>query len=205
MKVFLCISFGYLLGSVSSSALLSKLKKKDLRENGTGNLGATNVMLNFGKLYGLLVMLFDVMKAFFTVKLAAFLFPLSTLIPLVAGTAVVVGHIFPFYMKFKGGKGLASLGGLVLAYDPTAFLILLIIGLSLMLILNYAVFIPVSSSIIFPIFVWLKTNTVADLVASIILGAVIVFAHLENLSDAIHGSAVKIREYIKNDLISNSK
>lgn len=64
MKVFLCISFGYLLGSVSPFALLSKLKKKSLRENGTGNLGATNVMLNFGKLYGVLVMLFDVLKAF---------------------------------------------------------------------------------------------------------------------------------------------
>jgi glycerol-3-phosphate acyltransferase PlsY len=205
MKVFLCISFGYLLGSVSPSALLSKLKKKSLRENGTGNLGATNVMLNFGKLYGVLVMLFDVLKAFFTVKLAAFLFPLSTLIPLVAGTAVVVGHIFPFYMKFKGGKGLASFGGLILAYDPMTFLILLIIGLLLMLILNYGVFMPVSASVIFPVFTWLKTYNAADLVAAIILGVVVVFAHLENLSDAIHGSAIKIREYIKNDLISNSK
>lgn len=205
MKVFLCISFGYLIGSVSPSALLSKVKKKSLRENGTGNLGATNVMLNFGKLYGVLVMLFDILKAFFTVKLSAFLFPLSTLIPLVAGIAVVVGHIFPFYMKFKGGKGLASFGGLILAYDPTTFLILLIIGLSLMLILNYGVFLPVSAAVIFPLFIWLKTYQVADLVAAIILGAVIIFAHLENLSDAVNGSAIKIREYIKNDLISNSK
>lgn len=203
--MFLCISFGYLLGSVSPSALISKLKKKSLRENGTGNLGATNVMLNFGKMYGVLVMLFDIFKAFFTVKLTAFLFPLSTLIPLVAGTAVVVGHIFPFYMKFKGGKGLASFGGLILAYDPITFFILLVIGISLMLILNYGVFMPVSAAVIFPIFVWMKTCSVANLITAVILCAVIIFAHLENLSDALHGSAVKIRDYIKNDLISNSK
>ncbi|MBQ8724062.1 MAG: glycerol-3-phosphate acyltransferase, partial [Oscillospiraceae bacterium] len=82
MKVILLLLFGYLLGSLSPAALVSKLKRKNLRKNGTGNLGATNVMLNFGKKYGALVMLLDIAKAFVTVKLAAFLFPADTIIPL---------------------------------------------------------------------------------------------------------------------------
>lgn len=205
MKVAFCLVFGYLLGSISPSALLSKLKKKDLRDNGTGNLGATNVMLNFGKIYGVLVMLFDILKAFFTVKLTAYIFPLNTLFPLVAGTAVVVGHIFPFYMKFKGGKGLASFGGLILAYDPSTFLILFIIGMSLMLILNFAVAIPASASILFPFFELVKTSDIWIFITALILCGIVVYAHTTNLSDAFHGTAPKIRDYIKNDLISNSK
>lgn len=205
MKIAMCVILGYLFGSLSPSALLSKLKKKDLRDNGTGNLGATNVMLNFGKFYGVLVMLFDILKAFFTVKLTAYLFPLNTLFPFIAGTAVVVGHIFPFYMHFKGGKGLASFGGLILAYDPMAFLILFIIGMSLMLILNCAVAIPISASILLPFFELVKTSDIALFVSSLILCCIVVFAHIDNLADAYHGEAPKIREYIKNDLISHSK
>ena len=205
MKVAMCIIFGYLFGSLSPSALLSRIKKKNLRDNGTGNLGATNVMLNFGKFYGILVMLFDILKAFFTVKLTAYLFPSNTLLPLIAGTAVVVGHIFPFYMHFKGGKGLASFGGLILAYDPMTFLILFIIGISLMLILNFAVAIPASASILFPFFTLVKTSDVAVFITALVLGSIIIFAHAANLSDAYHGEAPKIRDYIKNDLISHSK
>lgn len=205
MKVAMCVIFGYLLGSLSPSALLSKVKKKNLRDNGTGNLGATNVMLNFGKIYGVLVMLFDILKAFFTVKLTAYLFPFNSLFPLIAGTAVVVGHIFPFYMHFKGGKGLASLGGLILAYDPMTFLILLVIGVSLMLILNFAVAIPASASLLFPLFELVKTSDLSIFITALILCGIVIYAHTENLADAYHGEAPKIRDYIKNDLISHSK
>ncbi len=202
MKLVLCLIFGYLIGTLSPSALVSKVKKKNLRDNGTGNLGATNVMLNFGKAYGVLVMLFDIFKAYITVKLAAYLFPSDQLIPLIAGTAVVVGHIFPFYMKFKGGKGLAAYGGLVLAYYPFAFLVLLLLGIALMLILNYAVFIPASAAILFPVFVGLHTASIPAVIAATTAGAILIYAHIDNLQAAFSGTAPKIRDYLKNDFIS---
>lgn len=205
MKAIACIILGYLLGSISPSALISKVKKKDLRENGTGNLGATNVLINFGKLFAVLVMLFDIMKAFFIVKFTAYLFPLSSVIPLAAGAAAVVGHIFPFYMKFKGGKGLAAYGGMVLAYDPSSFLFLLILGVSLMLILNYAVIIPTSASVLFPIFTLIKTGDYRIFIVTVIVSAVLVFAHINNILEVIHGCSPKIREYIRNNLIAHNK
>ncbi len=201
MKIILCIVFGYLIGTLSPSALVSKVKNKNLRENGTGNLGATNVMLNFGKSYGVFVMLFDIFKAFITIKLTAHIFPNDQLIPLIAGTAVVVGHIFPFYMKFKGGKGLAAYGGMVLAYYPFAFLILLILGLILMLTLNYAVFIPASAAVLFPVFVGLHTASIPAVIAAITSGAILIYAHIDNLHAAFLGTAPKVRDYLKNDFI----
>ncbi len=204
MKVTLLLIFGYLLGSLSPAALVSKIKRKNLRKNGTGNLGATNVMLNFGKKYGALVMLLDIAKAFVTVKLAAFFFPADTIIPLLAGTAVVAGHVYPFYMKFKGGKGLAAFGGLILAYDTTIFLILLVIGLALMLILNYGVVLPVSASILFPISTGLRYNSLTVALTASIVSIIIVIAHIANIEAVFNGSATKIREYIKNNFISRS-
>ncbi len=203
MKIIFCIFFGYLIGTLSPSALISKVKKKNIRNSGTGNLGATNVMLNFGKAYGVLVMLFDVFKAYLTVKLAAYLCPVDAIVPLVAGTAVVVGHIYPFYMRFKGGKGLASFGGLVLAYDPTAFLILMLLGVTLMLVLNYAVFIPLSASALFPVFVGFHTSySTPAIIAALVAGVILIIAHIDNLAATFDGTAPKIRDYLKNSFIS---
>ena len=133
MKILLCILIGYLIGSLNPAALLSKLKKKDLRKQGTGNLGATNTMIVLGKGYGALVMLFDVAKAFASVKLAQLLFADLAVAGILAGSAAVIGHIYPFYLKFQGGKGLAAFGGMILAVDPLLFIILLVIALTLCL------------------------------------------------------------------------
>lgn len=128
MAYIFSVIIGYLLGCLSPAALISKIKRKNLRKNGTGNLGATNVMLNFGKRFGALVMLFDIFKAFAAYKLAELLFPSAAFVGIAAGFAAVVGHVFPFYMKFKGGKGLAAFAGMVLAYNPWLFLFLLLTG-----------------------------------------------------------------------------
>ncbi len=203
MKLMFCVLIAYLLGSLSPSALISKLKNTNLRQSGTGNLGATNVMLNFGKAFGALVMVFDIGKAYFSVRMAAVIFPGSTMIPLIAGGAAMVGHMFPFYMKFKGGKGLATFGGLVLAFNPMIFLVMLIAALTAMLITNYAVAMPVFGAILLPIFTALHTMSIGTSVVAIVIGAILILRHTENISDALTGTAPKIREYIKNELISH--
>ena len=127
MSCILSGIMGYLLGCLNPAALFAKAKKIDLRKKGTGNLGATNTTIVLGKKYGVIVMLFDIFKAYLAVKLAKVLFPKAALAWLFAGGAAVVGHIYPFYMRFKGGKGLACLGGAVLAISPSMFLVLILI------------------------------------------------------------------------------
>jgi len=201
MKILYCLIIGYLLGSLSPSALISKLKKKNLRECGTKNLGATNTMLTFGKWYGLFVMLFDISKAYIAVKLARMFFPALAVSGVLAGSAAVVGHVYPFYLRFKGGKGLAAFGGLVLGLDPLLFLILLVIALILMLIINYSVAMPMSAAVLFPVLYGIQSR---DIIGALILTAVsvlIIYKHFSNIYKARRGEDVKIREFVKAHLL----
>lgn len=204
MKIIGYILFCYILGSLNPAALISRFKNKNLRNLGTGNLGATNVMLNFGKYYGVIVMLFDVAKAFASVKAAQYLFPEKPLLPLISGLAAVVGHIFPFYMKFKGGKGLAPFGGLVLAYDFRLFCVLLAAGILATFISNRLIAFQISASLGFPIAVGLLSINIGEFIFAAMVGALIIFKHTENIIKTRKGTEIKVREYIKNNRTSCS-
>lgn len=192
MISFLCIVIGYLLGSLNPAALLSRLKKKDLRKHGTGNLGATNTMLVFGKRYGALVMVFDIAKTWLAVKLAEFLFPNLIAAGLIAGCGAVIGHIFPFYLKFKGGKGFAAYAGMILAFDPISFLILLVICTTLMILANYSAAMPMSAAVLFPILTLIRTGSPVLVLIAVGIGIVIVIKHWRNLRKGINGSDIQI-------------
>ena len=114
LKEVIIILLAYLIGSLSPSHFLAWLKGFNLRQKGTKNLGATNTLLILGKFYALIVALFDVGKGIFAVYLAYY-FGLSELFYYLAGTFAVLGHIFPFYLNFRGGKGAATSIGLIIA------------------------------------------------------------------------------------------
>lgn len=197
MKTLSCLIMSYLFGCVNPALIISKIKKKNIRRSGTGNLGATNVMLNFGRGLGAIVMVFDILKAVIAVHVARIICPSVRLIGLLAGTCAVLGHMFPFYLKFKGGKGLASFGGLVLALDPTTFLTLLVLGLTLMLIVNYSYVMPFSAGALFPIIYGIKTGSTATFMISAFIGGLIIYKHYENRGKARRGEDLKIRETFK--------
>ncbi|MBQ9782999.1 MAG: glycerol-3-phosphate acyltransferase [Clostridia bacterium] len=198
MNYLLLILAAYLLGSLNPAALIAKIKHKNLRKHGTGNLGATNVMLNFGKGFGVLVMLFDMAKAALAVAVARQLFPANPeLAGLLAGSSAVIGHVFPFYLGFKGGKGLAAFGGLVLAFDPPTFLFLLILGVLLMLVINYSFALPFSAAILFPILTGIHHRSLPIALLAAAISALILFKHAGNLVKAKNGTDVKIREYLQ--------
>ena len=117
MKYLIVIAFGYLLGCSSMAFYLAKLKKADLKNNGSGNLGASNATVLLGWKAGILVAVHDVGKSLLAVLLAQWLFADVPHIGAVAGIASVLGHIFPFYLKFKGGKGFASYLGMTMALN----------------------------------------------------------------------------------------
>lgn len=145
-----CALFAYLAGSVNLSYFLSKKKGYDIREHGSGNAGASNIVITMGKKAGVVVAIVDILKAYIAVRVAVAIFPGLIYAGAIAATSVILGHIFPFYMGFRGGKGFASLGGSILALDVKLFFILLLFAVFIALVTDYICFVPMTVSVIFP-------------------------------------------------------
>lgn len=194
-EVVLSAAIGYGLGQLSPAALISKLKNRDLRENGTGNLGATNTMLVFGKAYGIAVMVFDVLKAFFAIKIAKILFPKLIIAGLIAGCFAVIGHIFPAYLNFRGGKGVATFAGLILAYDAPTLVGLLAIAIAVMIVTDFGPSGPISAAILFPVWLWMKIKSVVVFGAIAAVGGLIIYKHKENFVKVKDGTEIRVKEF----------
>jgi len=181
MNSALCLGIGYLLGCISPAAWLSKCKNVDLGRVGTKNLGATNTALILGKKAGIFVALFDILKAWFAYKVARRLFPLLKISGFLASIGAILGHCFPIFMRFHGGKGLASFGGLILAYDPWIFLISVLSGIVVMCVFNTGVAAPMLGCILFPILVFLWGGGLAELAMALVASTIIAATHWSNL------------------------
>ena len=205
MKVILCILIGYFIGSLSPAALISKLKHKDIRKSGTGNLGATNTMLAFGKMLGFLVMILDIFKGFFAFEIAMWTVPEVEWSAMLAGFAAVLGHCFPFYLKFKGGKGLATFGGIVLAYNPLFFLFVLTTGVIIVLISNSGTMLSYYAAMAFPIYVVATSKSIPISVICIAMSLFIMVIFIPNLKRMIKGQEHKSRDFLKRQLSQKSK
>lgn len=195
IEMVLSAAVGYGIGQLSPAALISKLKNKDLRENGTGNLGATNTMLVFGKAYGIAVMIFDVLKAYIAIKIAKALFPKYVFVGLVAGCCAVIGHIFPAYLNFRGGKGVATFAGLILAYDVRVLLGLFLVAIFIMIITDTGHYGPISAAILFPVWLWMKVKSIFVFGGVAAVGGLIIYKHRENISKAKEGKEIRVREF----------
>ena len=205
MKFFICIVIGYLIGSLNPAALIGKIKGTDLHEHGTGNLGATNTALLFGKLFGALVMVFDIFKGFISYVIASVIVPGAKWVALLGGFSAVLGHCFPFYLKFKGGKGLAAFGGVVLAHSPLFFLFALISGGLIILAVNSSAPLPYYAGVLFPIHVALKSQDLSAVIVSTAMCVFIMLMFIPNAIKAIKGEDFKSREFLKNTKKNASK
>ena len=194
-EMLLSAAIGYGIGQLSPAALISKLKNKDLRENGTGNLGATNTMLVFGKAYGIAVMIFDVLKAYIAIKIAKALFPKFVFAGLAAGCFSVIGHIFPAYLNFRGGKGVATFAGMMLAYDIRVLLGLLLVAIIIMVVTDTGYYGPVSAMILFTAWLFLKAKSISVFGGVAAVGGLIIYKHKENFINAKEGKEIRVREF----------
>lgn len=200
MSVFLCILIGYTLGILNPAALIAALRKVDLRALGTKNLGATNVAITVGKRLGILVMAFDMAKAFFAVRIARALFPDYDLAALTAGCSAVLGHIFPVQLGFRGGKGLAAFGGMILAVDPGLFLILLLCGISVALLTDFASTLPFTAASLAPFLAAWRAWSLTVGLYVLTVSAVILWKHRENIGKMRSGEEVRLRAYFRRDV-----
>ncbi len=192
MDLVLCGVLGYSFGCFNPAQLIANRRGMDIREEGSKNAGASNVVLMFGKRLGLLTAITDILKAYFAAVIAAMLLPACAVAKEVAAIFCVLGHMFPVTMEFKGGKGLACMAGGVLAYNHRLFLILLVAEIIFALMMDYIVAITLSLAILLPI-LYLKTKKslkVGLLMAAV--GGVVIYKHRENIQRIRKGTEVRL-------------
>jgi len=137
MDSILLILFAYLLGSVLFGELIANKKGLDLRSVGSGNVGATNVSRALGKKYGVLVFFLDFLKGLFPVILSRIYFGLESWTTGFVGLASFLGHLYPFFHKFRGGKGVATAFGVLFGISPTIALFSLLVWFLLFKLKGY--------------------------------------------------------------------
>jgi glycerol-3-phosphate acyltransferase PlsY len=196
------IVFAYLIGSIPTSVWVGRVfYGVDVREQGSGNAGATNTIRVLGAKAGIPVLLIDVMKGWFAVYLGNIFAPVSMTpeqivnLKILLGLVVTLGHIFPVYVGFKGGKGVATLVGVLVALYPDTILIVVGVFILIFLIFQYVSLASILAAISFPFAVYYSS---ADQYPALILFAIIIalfipFTHKKNIRRLLVGQENKFR------------
>ena len=194
----LAVMIGYLLGTSNMATYLAKAKGVDLRAGGSGNPGASNTVSLMGWKAGVLVGLHDIGKGFLAVMLCKLLFPACPYAGAAAGAACVLGHIYPFYLRFRGGKGFAAYYGMIWGLDWRAAFVIGVAIILVVLVTDYIVAGTMITVVGFPL--WCVYRH--DYVTAILVGLVsllIIWKHRENLVRIAKGTEIKVRAAGKGD------
>ena len=199
MQYLLAVMLGYLLGCSSMAYYIGLAKKKDIRTAGSGNLGASNATVLFGWGAGVLVALHDIGKAVLAVLAAKWLFPEAACADAAAGVACVLGHIFPFYLKFKGGKGLASYFGMTLALNWRLALIIVAVVVLATVITDYIAVGALSTIVVVPVYEYFHTQNLLLVGILCIATAVMFVKHWENILRIAKHEEIGLRSTAKGE------
>lgn len=199
MRYILVALCAYIIGSSNLSYYISKWKKIDIREKGSQNLGASNAMLVFGWGHGIAVGIHDIGKSALSVLFAQFLFPQLPFIGAVAGVCSVLGHIFPFYLKFKGGKGFASYVGMTFALNWKLALVICVIIVLATLITDYIVVATTLTILIVPTYLGIATHSWILPAILLVATLVIIYKHRMNYVRIYKGTEIGFRSANKGE------
>lgn len=194
----IALILGYLLGCSNMAYYLAKEKNADLTKGGSGNLGASNATVLLGWKAGILVGAHDIGKAALAVLLVRWLFPRAEYAEAAAGVACVLGHIFPFWLKFKGGKGFASYIGMTLALNWKLALCVLAAMVVITVMTDYIVCGTLTTIITVPIYMGITQSMLLALILGIAT-AVILYKHRENYPRMLNGTELGLRSAIRGD------
>lgn len=203
MAYVLPLTLGYFLGAFNPAAILARRRNVDLKQTGTKNLGASNALIVLGRSAGVIVMVVDILKGWLAAKLAQLLFPRLAVAWAVAALGAILGHVFPFHLHFRGGKGLAAFGGMVCAYSPWLLLFYLTVGVVLMLLVNRSVFLPMFASVTFPLIVFYQTRDAALTLVCLAAAALIAWRHWENIGKVQRGQESPVRDVFRKKIFKN--
>ena len=192
----------YLIGSVNFSVIISKkMAGFDVREKGSGNAGSTNVLRTVGKKAAVLTLICDCLKGVLAILIAYIAGNIvkdidKSLLVQLAGIFVVIGHTFPVFFKFKGGKGVATSLGVLLMVNWQIGLICLVFALVLMALTRFVSLGSVAAAVLFPVLtVFIRTNYLVPgnyIIFGIILAVLVIFNHRENVKRLLEGKENKL-------------
>ncbi|RLQ92192.1 glycerol-3-phosphate 1-O-acyltransferase PlsY [Planomicrobium sp. Y74] len=195
MDILIPVLLAYLLGSIPSALWIGKIfYNTDVRTKGSGNLGATNTFRVLGSTAGLIVTILDILKG-----TAATLIPLfiaTDIHPLLLGLIAVVGHMYPVFAKFKGGKAVATSGGILLGYQWPLFLVavaVLLIGLKITKMVSLSSMILAVVAVIYAIIYAVNTGDYPFLAVILVLASFIFYRHRANIARIRAGTEPKIK------------
>lgn len=204
MIIFIII--GYLIGCIHGSKVAQFLSGVDLKKTGHGNAGASNATLSLGWKYGILVALIDIGKGFAAVLCALYYFTSNAsqftevqmwLLTYAIAASVILGHNFPFHMGFKGGKGTASIIGILLAIDWKIALFALMLFVILSLTTNYLIIGVLVFYIVFCTATYLWIPGIGPTMIAIVLFGIALMLHIENIKRLIQGTEPKVTSAFK--------
>jgi glycerol-3-phosphate acyltransferase PlsY len=191
MSSHILIIFAYLLGSVPVGVLLARMKGADPRKVGSGNIGATNVMRAAGKTTGALTLAGDILKGLLPVVLA-FVVGEPVIVVAAAGLAAFLGHLFPLFLGFKGGKGVATALGVYLALDPFAVFITVIVFVLVLLKWRFVSLGSLVGVAAMPLLLYLLNAPDYYVYLALIIGTLIFIKHKDNIRRLFAGTENKI-------------
>lgn len=192
MLNIIAIAISYLLGSLSSAIIISRLLGlKDPRKSGSGNAGATNMLRISGKKTAALVLLGDLAKGVIAILIATNFLDISGFMLAFCGLAAVLGHIFPVFFKFKGGKGVATGAGVILALNPGVGLAIVATWLLVAVLSRYSSLAAVVACATTPIYM-LMWQQKSYFIPMLILAVLIVIKHHANIRRLVQGNEKKI-------------
>ena len=187
-----CCAIGYLLGNFNPAFVFARRKGYDPRVDGSGNAGASNAYILAGGKAFFATAILDILKAFFACRLCRLLFPALSLAWQIGGAACILGHMYPAALGFRGGKGLASLGGVVLAWNWRVFLALLALSVLVAFVTNYICFVAPTMSLLFPALYYWRSRFLAAALVLLIPAAPILCKHGENFRRIREGTEARM-------------
>ena len=196
--------FAYLLGSISWGVVLTRIFSAiDIRKEGSGNIGATNVTRLLGKKLGVLTLVGDVLKAmvpmlavhWYYLRLGKAVSPQEVDFAVsLCGGAAFLGHIFPVYLKFKGGKGVAPALGVFLVLQPVAVLISLVIFIGIVYFTGYVALGSLLVSALMTLWIWLLNGTPNHVMLAFLIGVLIWIKHTDNIKRLLAGTEKSMKK-----------
>lgn len=189
MNILLPIA-SYLIGAIPFGLLIGRLAGVDVRASGSRNIGATNVTRLLGKKCGVFTLILDCLKGFLPIYLASKMLPegpgRETLL-LLCGILAVVGHMFPVYLGFKGGKGVATGLGVFLFLSPVAIAISFVVFAATVALSGFVSAGSLLASALFPLWLWILGQSMGAVLAGVIIALLIWLKHHENIGRLLRG------------------
>lgn len=187
---------GYLLGSIPAGYLAGRFRGIDIREKGSGNIGATNVFRVLGKPAGIAVLIIDALKGYaacaWVADLVIHWFPArigeDEALRITAGLAAILGHNFTCWLKFRGGKGIATSAGVIAALVPGALIIALSIWIIVFALSRYVSLASIAASLSLPFATWVTRQNIALTLVTGAMAALAIYKHRSNIQRLIHGT-----------------